>query len=154
MNQKTFDAITQIRSGKKLVFTNGVFDILHAGHIQYLQQAKDLGDVLVVAINSDESVKQLNKAPDRPINPLADRMAVIAALRCVDFVLSFEEQTPETLISSLKPEIHVKGGDYTPEQLPETKIVQSYGGEVVIVPFLTGRSTTSILSKLKSQSPD
>jgi len=154
MNQKTLSQIQKERENKKLVFTNGVFDILHAGHVQYLQQAKDLGDLLVVALNSDDSVRSLNKAPDRPINPLEDRMAIIAALRCVDYVLSFSEQTPENLIATLKPDIHVKGGDYTPEQLPETKIVRSYGGEVIILPFLTGRSTTSILQKLTSATED
>ena len=154
MNQETLTQIQNDRKSKILVFTNGVFDILHAGHVQYLEQAKALGDILVVALNSDASVRALNKAPDRPINPLEDRLAVIKALRCVDYVLSFSEQTPEALIASLKPDIHVKGGDYTPDQLPETKIVQSYGGKVIILPFLTGRSTTSILDKLTSQSPD
>jgi rfaE bifunctional protein nucleotidyltransferase chain/domain len=154
MNQETQRAIEAARTGRKLVFTNGVFDILHAGHVQYLQQAKDLGDILVVALNSDESVRMLNKAPDRPINHLEDRMTVIAALRCVDYVLSFSEKTPESLIKELKPDIHVKGGDYTPEQLPETKIVRSYGGEIIILPFLTGRSTTSVLEKIKNQVAD
>jgi rfaE bifunctional protein nucleotidyltransferase chain/domain len=154
MNQETQRAIEAARTGRKLVFTNGVFDILHAGHVQYLQQAKDLGDILVVALNSDESVRMLNKAPDRPINHLEDRMTVIAALRCVDYVLSFSEKTPESLIKELKPDIHVKGGDYTPEQLPETKIVRSYGGEIIILPFLTGRSTTSVLEKIKNQAAD
>jgi rfaE bifunctional protein nucleotidyltransferase chain/domain len=154
MNQETQRAIEAARTGRKLVFTNGVFDILHAGHVQYLQQAKDLGDILVVALNSDESVRMLNKAPDRPINNLEDRMTVIAALRCVDYVLSFSEKTPESLIEKLKPDIHVKGGDYTPEQLPETKIVRSYGGEIIILPFLTGRSTTSVLEKIKNQVAD
>ncbi len=154
MNQKTLNQIETQRKGQKLVFTNGVFDILHAGHVQYLQQAKELGHLLVVALNSDESVRGLNKAPGRPINTLEDRMAVIAALRCVDFVLCFTEQTPENLIASLKPDIHVKGGDYSPDQLPETKIVRSYGGEVIILPFLTGRSTTLTLEKLTAQAED
>ncbi len=154
MNQQTLELIAKERKGKKLVFTNGVFDILHAGHVRYLQQAKDLGDLLVVALNTDSSVRKLNKAPDRPINSLQDRMTIIAALKSVDFVLSFEEQTPEQLIEILKPDMHIKGGDYKPDQLPETKIVQSYGGEVIILPFLTGRSTTEILRKLKNQTPD
>jgi glycerol-3-phosphate cytidylyltransferase len=144
----TLQAIAQARTGKTLVFTNGVFDILHAGHVQYLERARQLGDLLVVGLNSDDSVRTLNKAPNRPINPLEDRIAVIQALRCVDFVLNFPEPTPERLISELKPEIHVKGGDYTPEQLPETQIVESYGGRVIILPFLPGRSTTSILTRL------
>ncbi len=154
MSPEILDTITQARQGRTLVFTNGVFDILHAGHVTYLEQARALGDILVVALNSDQSVKNLNKAPDRPINTLEDRLTIIRALRCVDFAVSFWENTPENLISLIKPDIHVKGGDYTPEQLPETKIVRSYGGEVIILPFLTGRSTTSILDRLTSQPGD
>lgn len=153
MNPQTVEEVNAARTGKTVVFTNGVFDILHAGHVMYLEQAKNLGDLLVVALNTDESVRSLNKAPDRPINTLSDRLEVIKALRCVDFALSFGELTPERLITALKPEIHVKGGDYDPEKLPETKIVQSYGGKVIILPFLTGRSTTSILEKLSRQLP-
>lgn len=154
MSPEILDTITQAREGKTLVFTNGVFDILHAGHVTYLEQAKALGDLLVVALNSDQSVKNLNKAPNRPVNTLEDRLTIVRALRCVDFAISFSDNTPENLISLLKPDIHVKGGDYTPEQLPETKIVRSYGGEVKILPFLTGRSTTSILDRLTSQPGD
>ncbi|ARU42416.1 D-glycero-beta-D-manno-heptose 1-phosphate adenylyltransferase [Armatimonadetes bacterium Uphvl-Ar1] len=154
MSPEILDTITQARQGRTLVFTNGVFDILHAGHVTYLEQAKTLGDLLVVALNSDQSVKNLNKAPNRPINNLEDRLTIIRALRCVDFAISFSDNTPENLISLLKPDIHVKGGDYTPEKLPETKIVRSYGGEVIILPFLTGRSTTSILDRLTSQPGD
>lgn len=154
MSPEILDTITQARQGRTLVFTNGVFDILHAGHVTYLEQAKALGDLLVVALNSDQSVKNLNKAPNRPVNTLEDRLTIIRALRCVDFAISFSDNTPENLISLLKPDIHVKGGDYTPEQLPETKIVRSYGGEVKILPFLTGRSTTSILDRLTSQPGD
>ncbi|QYK52703.1 MAG: D-glycero-beta-D-manno-heptose 1-phosphate adenylyltransferase [Fimbriimonadaceae bacterium] len=150
MSIATAEEIQSARVGKTLVFTNGVFDILHAGHVQYLQAAKELGDLLVVALNTDESVRTLNKGADRPINTLADRATVISALRAVDFVVSFSESTPENLIAEIKPDIHVKGGDYTPEQLPETKIVESYGGKVVILPFLPGRSTTSILQRLTS----
>ncbi|MBX3113428.1 MAG: D-glycero-beta-D-manno-heptose 1-phosphate adenylyltransferase [Fimbriimonadaceae bacterium] len=150
MSIATIEEIQSARVGKTLVFTNGVFDILHAGHVQYLQAAKELGDLLIVGLNSDESVRTLNKGADRPINTLADRAAVMSALRSVDFVVSFSESTPENLIAEIKPDIHVKGGDYTPEQLPETKIVESYGGKVVILPFLPGRSTTSILQKLIS----
>lgn len=136
-------------SGRKIVFTNGVFDILHAGHVQYLERARALGDVLVVGINSDESVRLLGKGPNRPINPAEDRAAVLKALRSVDFVIEFGEDTPERLIAELRPDIHVKGGDYTEDQLPEAKIVRSYGGEVVIMPFLDGRSTTKIIEKLE-----
>lgn len=154
MKLATIEKIQAARSGKTLIFTNGVFDILHAGHVQYLEAARELGDLLVVALNSDESVRSLNKGTDRPINPLEDRAAVISALRAVDFVLSFSEPTPEKLLAEIKPDIHVKGGDYTPDQLPETKIIESYGGKVVILPFLAGRSTTSILERLRAPSED
>ena len=137
-----------LRNGKRLVFTNGVFDILHAGHVSYLGQARKLGDLLIVGINSDESVRRLGKGTDRPINTLQNRMSVLASLRDVDGVVAFEEDTPEALIGILKPEIHVKGGDYLAESLPETRIVLGYGGEVVILPFLAGHSTTAILKRL------
>lgn len=142
--------LDEIRVGKRLVFTNGVFDILHAGHVDYLEKARALGDLLIVALNSDESVKRL-KGPTRPVHSLEDRMRVIGALRCVDAVLSFEEDTPENIIRHVRPDIHVKGGDYTVESLPESKIVFGYGGEVVIMPTLEGRSTTSALKKLGAE---
>lgn len=138
----------ELRQGKRLVFTNGVFDILHAGHVRYLAQARTLGDLLIVGLNSDESVRLLEKGPNRPINPLEDRAEIISALRCVDGVVAFSERTPEEMIAKLKPDIHVKGGDYDPEKLPETSLVRSYGGQVVILPFHEGRSTTSTLQKL------
>lgn len=147
----TLDQALTLRQGKKLVFTNGVFDILHAGHVQYLRQARALGDLLIVGMNSDASTRMLNKAPDRPINTLDDRAAVLGELKCVDGVIAFEEQTPENLIALLKPEVHVKGGDYKVEDLPEAKIVHSYGGEVVILPFLSGRSTTETLKRLRGE---
>lgn len=143
----TLDQALELRQGKRLVFTNGVFDILHAGHVTYLQQARDLGDLLIVGMNSDDSVRRLNKGPERPINPLADRATVLSALRCVDGVVSFGEDTPVRLIEALHPEVHVKGGDYDADLLPETPIVRSYGGEVVIIPLLPGRSTTEILKR-------
>lgn len=143
-----------MRQGKTLVFTNGVFDILHAGHVTYLEQARALGDLLVVGLNSDDSVRRLGKGPERPINTLEDRATVISALRSVDAVLEFGEDTPERLISELRPDIHVKGGDYLADQLPETAIVRSYGGKVVILPFLDGRSTTRIIRKLAAPSPE
>lgn len=145
---RTVPQIAEARGGKRLVFTNGVFDILHAGHVSYLEQARALGDMLVVGLNSDASVRRLGKGPERPINALEDRAIVIGALRCVDAVTWFEEDTPERLIEELKPDIHVKGGDYRVEDLPETKIVQAYGGKVVILPLLSGRSTTRIIQKL------
>ena len=147
----TIEDILDARNGKTLVFTNGVFDIIHAGHVDYLERAKGLGEMLVVALNTDESVRRLGKGPDRPLNTLADRARVIGALRCVDAVLSFQENTPESLIARLKPDIHVKGGDYRPEELPETKLVESYGGRVVIMPFLEGRSTTAILQQISAR---
>lgn len=144
----TLEEARQLRSGKKLVFTNGVFDILHAGHVRYLEQARALGDLLLVGVNSDASVKRLGKGESRPINPLEDRLAVLEALRSVDGALPFEDDTPERLIEELRPQIHVKGGDYDPEAMPETPLVRSYGGEVIILPLLQGRSTTAILDRL------
>ncbi len=142
------EELAELRRGKTLVFTNGVFDILHAGHVGYLQQARELGDLLVVGLNSDASARMLAKGPDRPVNTLDDRATVLAALRCVDAVIPFEEPTAEALVARLRPDVYVKGGDYTIETLPEGRIVQSYGGRVVIAPLLPGRSTTSILQKL------
>ena len=137
----------KLRHGKRLVFTNGVFDILHAGHVTYLEQARALGDLLIVGMNSDDSVRRLNKGPERPINPLEDRALVLSALRCVDGVIAFGEDTPVRLIEALRPEVHVKGGDYHADSLPETPFVRGYGGEVVIIPLLPGRSTTEILRR-------
>ncbi len=139
----------QLRQGKRLVFTNGVFDILHAGHVQYLWKARELGDLLIVGMNTDASVKRLGKGDDRPIHTLEDRLTVLEALRMVDGVVAFDEDTPVELIAQLKPEVHVKGGDYDPETMPETPLVRSYGGEVVILPTLEGRSTTHALRKLR-----
>jgi rfaE bifunctional protein nucleotidyltransferase chain/domain len=146
----TLDEALKIRSGRKLVFTNGVFDILHAGHVQYLQAARRLGDLLIVGVNSDESVRMLGKGPDRPVNPLEDRISVLEGLGCVDGAVGFSEHTPIRLIELLRPEVHVKGGDYKVDDLPETSVVSAYGGEVVILPLLVGRSTTSILDRLGS----
>ena len=148
----TIEDVNKAREGKTVVFTNGVFDILHAGHVDYLEKAAKLGDLLVVGLNSDDSVRRLGKGPDRPINTIEDRMKVIEALRCVAFVVCFEEDTPTETIAKLKPDIHVKGGDYDPEKMPETPTVRSYGGKVVILPLLEGRSTTNIANKLKQQS--
>lgn len=136
-----------LRGGKRLVFTNGVFDILHAGHVKLLNEAALLGDILIVGVNSDDSVRRLGKGPDRPINPLADRVAVLEGLRAVTGAIAFSEDTPVELIRILKPDVHVKGGDYSAEALPEYPVVRAYGGEVVIVNLLEGRSTTSILKR-------
>jgi glycerol-3-phosphate cytidylyltransferase len=147
----SIDQALQIRAGKRLVFTNGVFDILHAGHVQYLEKAHALGDLLIVGMNTDDSVRRLGKGDGRPIHSLEDRAAVLSALRFVDAVVAFDENTPENLIEILKPEVHVKGGDYRAEDLPEAKIVRRYGGEIVILPLLPGRSSSEALRKLGAE---
>ena len=138
------------RQGKKIVFTNGCFDILHAGHVRYLTKAKSFGDILIVGLNTDNSVKKL-KGENRPVNNELDRAEVLLALKSVDEVVFFGEQTAENLISEIKPDIYVKGGDYTLETLPEAKIVQSYGGEVKFVQLVAGRSTTNIIKKISEK---
>lgn len=135
--------------GKRIVFTNGCFDILHRGHISYLKQAKEHGDILIVGVNSDDSITRL-KGPERPINSLADRMEVLAALDAVDHVVAFSDNTPVTLIQKIKPDVFVKGGDYTKASLPETEIVESLGGTVELLPYIAEKSTTNIIRKIKS----
>ena len=135
---------------KKIVFTNGCFDIIHVGHIRYLTAAKSFGDVLIVGLNTDESVRKL-KGESRPVNNQDDRAEVLLGMKAVDHVIFFGEQTAENLISELKPNIYVKGGDYTLETLPEAKIVQSYGGRVEIVNLVAGKSTTNIIKKIVLQ---
>ena len=135
------------RRGKKIVFTNGCFDIIHAGHVRYLTAAKNFGDELIVGLNNDESVRKL-KGASRPINSQDDRAEVLLGLKAVDHVIFFGEQTAENLIAEVKPDIYVKGGDYTLETLPEAKIVQSYGGRVEFVNLVAGRSTTKIVEKI------
>jgi len=144
----TIEEALRTRNGKKLVFTNGVFDILHAGHVRYLAYARSLGDMLIVGMNSDASVKTLGKGPGRPVNTLDDRLEVLEALRFVDGVVPFEESTPEELIKILRPEVHVKGGDYKVETMVEAKLVASYGGQVIIAPMVEGRSTTGVLRRI------
>ena len=131
---------------QNVVFTNGCFDIIHAGHIDYLSKARTLGEVLVVGLNSDESVRRL-KGPQRPINDVDARSKVLASLFFVDYVIVFEEDTPLNLIKSVRPDILVKGGDYTRDTVVGADFVESYGGKVVILPLLKGYSTTSILNK-------
>jgi rfaE bifunctional protein nucleotidyltransferase chain/domain len=131
------------------VFTNGCFDILHPGHISYLESARALGDVLVVALNSDSSVRTL-KGEGRPVNPLESRLRMLGALSCVDLVTSFDEQTPESLISRVLPTILVKGGDYTAEQIAGAVQVQESGGRVVVLDFLEGHSTSTLIEKIKA----
>lgn len=135
------------KEGKKVVFTNGVFDILHIGHLTYLQEAKELGDVLVVGVNSDASVK-INKGDKRPINSEEHRAKVLLGTKYVDYTVIFNEKTPENLLDILKPNIHVKGGDYKKEDLPETKIVEKNDGEVKILSFVDNISTTDIIKKI------
>ena len=134
--------------GRTIVFTNGCFDILHRGHITYLNRAKALGDVLVVGINADESVRRL-KGEGRPVNGLDDRAQVLAALSCVDHVVPFEEDTPEDLIRLIRPAVFVKGGDYTHDTLPEARLVESLGGTVRILPYVENRSTSSLVERLR-----
>ena len=135
---------------RPLVFTNGVFDILHRGHVTYLAQARAQGASMVLALNSDASVKRLNKGDDRPINILADRMAVAAALSMVDLVTFFEEDTPLNLILACKPDVLVKGGDWPVDQIVGAPEVQGWGGTVHSIPFLHERSTTAMLKKIRS----
>lgn len=142
------EALVQ-RQNRKLVFTNGVFDLLHAGHVRYLAEARALGDLLIVGVNSDDSVRRLGKGPERPLNSAADRIAVLEALRFVDGAVVFDEDTPADIIRQLRPEIHVKGGDYRVEQLAEAVAVQAYGGKVIILPYLTGYSTTSLVERMR-----
>jgi D-beta-D-heptose 7-phosphate kinase / D-beta-D-heptose 1-phosphate adenosyltransferase len=136
--------------GKRVVFTNGCFDLLHPGHVTYLQQAKELGEVLIVAVNSDESVARL-KGPERPINTLHDRMMVLKGLESVDMVVSFEEDTPVELVKVVRPDVYVKGGDYAITDLPEALWVEIFGGVVEILPFVGEQSTTGIISKITRQ---
>ena len=134
-------------AGQRVVFTNGCFDILHAGHVRYLQEARAQGDCLVLGLNSDASVRGL-KGPTRPINSELDRAEVVGALKAVDYVVIFGEQTAEKLIAKVRPAVYVKGGDYTLDTLPEAKIVQSYGGRVHFVKMVEGRSTTNVIKKI------
>jgi D-beta-D-heptose 7-phosphate kinase / D-beta-D-heptose 1-phosphate adenosyltransferase len=133
---------------EKIIMTNGCFDLLHAGHVTYLEQAKALGDRLIVAVNSDASVKRL-KGESRPINGLKERMTVLSALACVDWVVAFEEETPERLYCRLLPDVLVKGGDYAPDQVAGGDCVIKAGGEVKILQFVDGQSTTSMINKAR-----
>lgn len=144
------DALARIAAmPRPLVMTNGVFDILHRGHATYLAQARALGASLVVALNTDASVKRLRKAPDRPINPLEDRAALIAALEAVDLVTWFDEDTPLPLILALHPDVLVKGGDWPVEHIVGAPEVRAWGGQVHAIPFLHERSTTATLARIR-----
>jgi D-beta-D-heptose 7-phosphate kinase / D-beta-D-heptose 1-phosphate adenosyltransferase len=137
------------RRGHRVVFTNGCFDVLHRGHVTYLRQARALGDLLVVALNSDDSVSRL-KGPERPVNPLPDRAGVVGAIECVDLVTAFHQDTPAELIELVRPEVYAKGGDYTPEMLPETPIVERLGGQVRVLDYLSDHSTTAIVTRIRA----
>ena len=147
------DAIALVRdargSGKTIVFTNGVFDILHPGHIRYLRDARALGGLLVVGINSDRSVRTLGKAPDRPINPEQERAEILEALAAVDAVVVFDEETPHEIISALQPDILVKGADWGEDNIVGRDVVEARGGRVVRMALAQGYSTTSILDRIR-----
>lgn len=135
---------------RPVVFTNGCFDILHRGHVAYLERAAQLGASLVVGVNSDASVHRLNKGSDRPFNPLSDRLAVLAALEVVDLVVAFEEDTPMELIGAVKPDHLVKGGDWSPENIVGADFVRTSGGEVHAIPIEFNRSTTDLIERIRS----
>ena len=135
-------------AGATVVFTNGCFDILHAGHVRYLEQAKSYGDILVLGLNTDASVRE-NKGPQRPINSERDRAAVVGAPRAVDYVVLFGEKTAETIIEKVHSDVYVKGADYEGQPLPEADVVQRWGGRVAFVPMVAGRSTTNVIEKIQ-----
>lgn len=155
---KTIDELKDIvenlkNQNKKIVTTNGVFDILHIGHIRYLQEAKNLGDALIVAVNSDRSTK-LIKGPKRPLNNENDRAEALAALQCVDFVIVFEEENPIKVLEEIKPDFHVKGGDYEPDQIIEKEVVIKNGGKVHLIDKIEGYSTTSFIHRIQKSTND
>ncbi|MBN8776554.1 D-glycero-beta-D-manno-heptose 1-phosphate adenylyltransferase [Thiomonas arsenitoxydans] len=137
---------------RPLVFTNGVFDILHRGHVVYLAAARALGGSLVLGLNSDASVRLLGKGPERPLNAQDDRAAVLAALESVSLVTQFEERMPLSLIERVRPDVYVKGGDYDMATLAETALVQTWGGRSVAIPFIEGRSTTALVQRIRESS--
>ena len=138
--------LESLRAHKKIVFTNGCFDLLHVGHVRYLQQARELGDVLVLGLNSDSSV-QLLKGPTRPLQTQDDRAEILAALECITYICIFDEETPQSLIEICRPHVLVKGGDYKIEQIVGASFVQSYGGKVTTLPFVPGRLTSALIAK-------
>ena len=141
--------VAALRANGPVVFTNGVFDVLHRGHASYLAQARSLGGSLVVALNSDASAKRLGKGPDRPLNNELDRAALMAALESVTLVTWFDEDTPLELITEIRPDVLVKGGDYDMSKLAETKVVEGYGGRAQAIPFVDGYSTTALVKKIR-----
>lgn len=148
LNQNAVKTFRKDHKGQKVVFTNGCFDILHIGHVRYMQEAARLGDILVIGLNSDASVKRL-KGPERPVNNEHERAELLCALGFVDYVVVFEEDTPYNLISAIQPDVLVKGGDYTYDDVVGTDIVEAHGGRLVLIPFVEGKSTTNIIEKIK-----
>jgi len=150
----TDDAVAQtdlVRArGGRVVFTNGVFDLLHPGHLRYLQQSRELGDALVVGVNSDRSVRAI-KGPSRPVTPELERAEILAALSCVDVVVLFDEDTPSALITRLRPDVLVKGADWTGRDIPGQDIVENRGGRIVLAPFESGYSTTNIIDTVRKR---
>ena len=140
------------RAGKKVVFTNGCFDLLHIGHVRYLQEARDLGDALIVGVNSDASVRRL-KGPERPLTPEKERAEILAALACVDFVTVFGAATPLQLIRALGPDVLVKGGDWPVHAIVGRAVVERRGGRVLAIPFVKNRSTTTLVAKIRGNVP-
>jgi D-glycero-beta-D-manno-heptose 1-phosphate adenylyltransferase len=145
------DNLQSLRRPRKstLVFTNGVFDVLHRGHVEYLNAARALGDALIVALNTDASARRLGKGADRPVNNERDRAIVLAGLACVDYVTFFEEDTPRDIVAELLPDVLAKGGDYTPDTIVGRDEVEAAGGRVVVIPFVHGHSTTDLLRKIR-----
>ena len=143
-------ALAQGRLARPLVFTNGVFDILHRGHVSYLAAARCLGAALLVGLNSDASARGLGKGPERPLNREADRACVLGALEAVDAVVLFDEPTPLALLERLRPDVYVKGGDYDIETLPETRLVRGWGGRSLALPFVAGFSTTQMVQRIRA----
>ena len=136
-------------SGKTVVTTNGCFDILHVGHVRYLEKTKTFADFLLVLLNSDKSVKSI-KGPSRPINTEQDRAEILSALRCVDYVVLFDEDSPKNLLDEMKPDVYTKGADYTMETLPEADIMKKNGTRVEFIEFVDGKSTTNVINKMKN----
>jgi rfaE bifunctional protein nucleotidyltransferase chain/domain len=143
--------VAALRRQGLVVFTNGVFDVLHRGHVTYLAQARALGGSLILGLNSDASARRLGKGPDRPLNNELDRAILLAALACIDLVTWFDEDTPQALIAELRPDILVKGGDYDMAKLPESALMASWGGRALALPFVEGYSTTALVQKIRNQ---
>jgi rfaE bifunctional protein nucleotidyltransferase chain/domain len=137
--------------GQKVVFSNGCFDLLHRGHVAYLEEARSRGDALIIGVNTDASVERLNKGPGRPLTPEADRARVLAALACVDRVVLFDEDTPLELITLLKPDVLVKGGDYQLHEIVGREVVEARGGKVLALPFVAGYSTSALIDRIRSE---